>query len=120
MGVNKKNKRRLVYSKRVFYWRVQQDAEDFGHINLQIVSEDKKFIVTYRADQSKQNRSSFIVIQGTEFEGLNNFKKGWTRVLTPKWEDELITPGLVRRIIEWCFSHKEGLVLIDWQGNIIS
>lgn len=119
MGVSKKNKRKLIYNKKVFYWRVQQDDEDFGYNNLLIVSEDKRFVVSYRVCQSKQQRDPFIVIQGSEFEGLKASEKGWKRVLTPKWEDEIITPGLVKKIIEWCLSQKNELIYVDWQGNFI-
>ena len=45
MGVNSKGKRKLEYNGRIYYWNVQQDAGDYGRINLSIVSEYKKFIM---------------------------------------------------------------------------
>ncbi|CAM3543010.1 hypothetical protein PALU110988_28175 [Paenibacillus lupini] len=41
MGDNSKGKRKSVCSGVTYYWNVQQDAEDYGRINLNIVSEDR-------------------------------------------------------------------------------
>ncbi|OPX44388.1 hypothetical protein CLHUN_16870 [Ruminiclostridium hungatei] len=117
MSVNKKGKRKLVLNERTFYWYVKEDMEDLGNINLYIISDNKKFFVRYRVGQSKQVKSPVIFIQGTEFEGLKDVDKGLKRAVTPHWEDEIITPGLVKTIIEWCYAPKHELTFVDRQGN---
>lgn len=120
MGINSKGRRKIKYSGKEYYWNVQEDAEDYGRINLSIVSEDKKLIVSYNVAQSNHDKSPHIVIKGTEFVGLeNHYRQGWTRVQTPIWDDRIITPGLVRTIIEWCLLPKEELIFVDWDGNLI-
>lgn len=120
MGVNRKGKRKIILNDRVFYWCVEVDIEDGGIVKLYIILEDKKFIVRYSVGQSKRGKQPFIEIQGKEFEGLNDVGKVLQRVITPRWDDEIITPGLVREIIEWCFSPKNEVTFVDWQGNIIN
>ncbi|MCM3631669.1 hypothetical protein M3194_30740 [Paenibacillus glycanilyticus] len=119
MGVNSKGKRKLEYIGRTYYWNVQLDPEDYGQTNLDIVSEDKKFIVSYHVGQSNNDKRPFIVVKGIEFRGLeNHYRQGWVRVLTPNWDDKIITPGLVKTIIEWCLLQKDLLELVDWKGDI--
>lgn len=121
MGVNSKGKRKLKHNERSYYWYVQQDAEDFGRINLKIVSEDKKFIISYQVGQSNNVQTPHIVIEGLEFEGLEEDLKrlGWIRVQTPIWNDSIITPSLVKTIFEWCLKKKDQLIFVDWKGDIM-
>lgn len=120
MGVRSKGKRKLEHSGRLYYWYVQSDAEDFGRINLNIVSEDKKLIISYQVGQSNYTQTPHIVVKGFEFGGLESYaRQGWVRVQTPIWDDRIITPSLVKTIIEWCFIRKDQLILVDWEGNII-
>ncbi|OPH56992.1 hypothetical protein BC351_26660 [Paenibacillus ferrarius] len=94
--------------------------EDYGRINLSIISEDKKLIVSYHVAQSEHNKTPHIVIQGQEFVGLeNHYRQGWVRVQTPSWDDHMITPGLVRTIIDGCLLPKDQLIFVDWEGNLI-
>lgn len=119
MGVSTIGKRKLINKGRVFYWSVKEDIEDYGKIILHVVSEDKKFIISYAIGQSLLEKNAFIVIQGTEFEGLVGYERlGWTRVLTPSWEDTIIKPSLVVKIIDWCFEKKEEITIIDWKGTV--
>ncbi|UKS27506.1 hypothetical protein LOZ80_00700 [Paenibacillus sp. HWE-109] len=120
MGVNSEGRRKLEYSGQRYYWNVQEDDEDYGRINLNIVSEDKKLIVSYHVAQSDHDKIPHIVIQGKEFGGLeNHYRQGWVRVQTPIWDDRIITPRLVRTIIEWCLLPKDQLIFVDWEGNLI-
>ncbi|KQO14718.1 hypothetical protein [Paenibacillus sp. Leaf72] len=120
MGINKKGRRKIVCNARLFYWYVQPDYDDCGQIKLNIVSDDKKWIVSYEVGQSKNPKTPHIVIKGREFEGLDRSGwQGWMRVQTPIWEDTIITPELVKTIIEWCFHKKERLIVVDWKGEII-
>lgn len=47
MGVNTKGKRKFVHGEKSYFWYVKEDDEDYGRIKLFIVSEDKKFNVSY-------------------------------------------------------------------------
>lgn len=63
----------------------------------------------------------FIVVIGLEFGGLeNDGRTGWVRIQTPLWDDEVITPGLVKNIIEWSLMDKENLNFVDWEGNTLT
>ncbi|WP_040948945.1 hypothetical protein [Gorillibacterium massiliense] len=118
MGVNTKYRRKMVRHNSVFYWYVTPDYEDAGIVKLHILSEDKKFIVTYELGQvSRLKKKPFIVIMGIEFEGLNSDYLGYRRVLTPLWKDDIITPGLVGMIIDWCYSTEKDITLVNWQGE---
>jgi hypothetical protein len=120
MGVNTKGKRKLVHRGMSYFWYVKEDDEDFGRIKLFIVSEDKRFIVSYEVGQSKQERIPFIVVMGLEFGGLENgVRSGWVRVQTPLWDDEVMTPGLVKTIIDWSLMDKKHLIFVDWNGNVM-
>lgn len=70
MGINTKGRRKLEYCGKMYYWNVRQDAEDLGRIGLNIVSEDKKFIVLYHLAQADKDKISHIVVKGMEFVGL--------------------------------------------------
>jgi len=60
----------IVRSNRLFYWYVDPDIDAEGIIQLHIVSEDKKLIVTYEVGQhSIKKKPPYIVIIGEEFEG---------------------------------------------------
>lgn len=119
MGVNSKGKRKLEHGGRTYYWNVKLDPEDYRQINLSIVSEDKKLVLSYHVGQTNNDARPYIVVKGIELGGLENcYRQGWVRVLTPYWDDNIITPGLVKTIIEWCLLQKELLELVDWKGNI--
>lgn len=119
-GVNKKGRRKFVHGEKNYFWYVKEDDEDYGRIKLFIVSEDKKFNVSYEAGQSKRDQMPFIVVIGLEFGGLENGgRNGWVRIQTPSWDDDVITPGLVKIIIEWSLMDKENLILVDWAGNVL-
>lgn len=121
LGVNTKGKRKLVQGEKSYYWYVKEDDEDYGRIKLFIVSDDKKFIVSYEVGQAHKVRIPFIVIIGLEFGGLeNNGRSGWVRVQTPLWDDDVITPGLVKTIIEWSLMDKDSLIFVDWTGNVFT
>lgn len=120
MGVATKGRRKITRFDRRFFWDVFFDEYVPGEV-LRIVSEDKKFIISYEVGQAnKQNNNPFLVVMGKEFVGLSNRYSGYRRVLTPNWEDEYITPGLVRKIIDWCYSPKNEVVLVNWHGELLT
>ncbi|OMF08752.1 hypothetical protein BK127_27810 [Paenibacillus sp. FSL H7-0331] len=121
MAVSKKSKRKIVHQGKVFYWYVNSDYDDEGRIKVHILSEDKKFIVAYEIGQvSKQKKSPFLVVMGKEFVGFSGDRMGYIRVQTPPiWDDLSATPSLVGKIIDWCYSEKKEIVLVNWKGELI-
>lgn len=121
MAVNTKGKRKFIHGEKSYFWYVKEDDEDCGRIKVFIVSEDKKFNVSYEVGQSKKDQIPFIVVIGLEFGGLeNDGRTGWVRIQTPLWDDDVITPSLVKNIIEWSLMDKEKLIFVDWEGNILT
>ncbi|MCQ4088413.1 hypothetical protein [Saccharibacillus sp. JS10] len=119
MGVRKKYKRKIIRSNRLFYWYVQPDFDDEGLNKLHIISEDKNFLITYEVGQhNNEKQKPNIVIMGKEFEGWIEEYIGYRRVLTPKWDDGIITPKLVGDIIDWCLSKDKEIKIVNWNGEI--
>ncbi|MBU5353872.1 hypothetical protein ACN9MH_07640 [Paenibacillus silvae] len=122
MGVQKKYKRKIVRANRLFYWYVKPDFDDEGVMKLHIVSEDKKFIVSYEIGQCSrgQQASPILVILGKEFEGWTEDYIGHRRVLTPSWNDEIVTPGLIGQIMDWCLSKDKKIRSVNWKGEMMT
>lgn len=117
MGVQKKGKRKLQCCGRTFYWYVNHDDEDGGKLKLHIISENKKFIVSYEVGQAEK---PYMVVQGKEFAGLESYIKGsWIRVRTPVWEDKMITPKFIETMIKWCLESKQEITILNWEGKIV-
>ena len=119
MGASKKGKRKMIYKDREFYWYMNftEDWECSHNLpQLNVVSEDKKFLISYQPQQKNDN--PYIIIKGTEFIGLENLGT-WERVKTPNWQVEKITPEFVRTLIDWCFDENKEIILVDWLGKII-
>ncbi|MEK3917240.1 hypothetical protein [Paenibacillus sp. FSL H7-0331] len=119
--MSKKFKRKIVRQGKVFYWYVKSDYDDEGKIKVYILSEDKKFIVAYEIGQviKQQKKSPFLVVMGKEFVGFVGDHMD-IRVQTPPiWDDLSATPSLVGNIIDWCYSEKKEIVLVNWKGELI-
>ncbi|MBE7901189.1 hypothetical protein G7L40_16200 [Paenibacillus polymyxa] len=120
MGVRKKYKRKIIRANRLFYWYVEPDIDDEGIIKLHILAENKKFLVTYEVGQhSIKNKTPIIVIIGKEFEGWTKEYIGYRRVITPNWNDEIITPNLIGEIIDWCLLRDKEIKVVNWKGELI-
>lgn len=119
MGVSKINKRKLIIGNRTFYWYVKPDYDDQGLHKLFILSDDKRFMVSYQIGQSCLVSTSFIVIMGKEFGGWNGEISGYRKVATPDWEDHIATPHFVKGLIEWCLDDKKTIKSINWSGEAI-
>lgn len=107
MGVSKKNRRKIVVNQREFYWSVCEDVADFPETAasdlraVNILSDDKRFIARYHIGQSIPELRHITII-GPEFGG--SIEPGsWRRFHCPDWcPKSIVTPTLVREIIEWC------------------
>jgi len=125
MGVSPKNKRKIIVNNRTYYWYVKEDPDDFPYdlVNhnlnaLNIVSEDKRFIVRYYLGfKSKDKR--YLVVIGKDFAGKDH-PGTWQRVKCPEWcKGGIVTPKDAESIIKWCMQKKNDIVLVDFGGNII-
>ena len=123
MGVAKKGKRTITVHDRVFLWYVGEDLDDFpptiGQNDLwalNILSEDKKFIVRYHIGQVDES-TRHITVLGTEFSGAKHNGK-WRRFKCPAWcQEGSAQPRDVRKIIEWCLSPDKSLIEVDYKGR---
>lgn len=107
MATAEKKRRKIIVGERRFLWYVAEDVDGFpptvdGNLYaLNIVSEDKRFIVRYHLGQSDSERRHITVI-GPEFGNRTN-PGCWRRYLCPHWSsDRGVAPAMVREIIEWC------------------
>ena len=121
MGVATKNRRKLTVGDREFLWYVAEDIDDFpptveGSLHaLNILSEDKQFIVRYHLNQVDSERRHITVI-GAEFGGS---REGgcWRRFVTPRWcQEGPVTPGIVREVIELCLDSSPRIA-VDYTGS---
>ncbi len=114
MGVRTKWRRRIRVGDRLFIWYVCEDY-DSPDMVLQVVSEDKKFIVRYHLGQADD---PFLIVIGAEFTGVPDAGGIWRRFLCPRWEsNSKVTPASVRSLIEWCLSSDKPLREVDWRGH---
>ena len=124
MGVSRKNKRKIVINDRIFYWCVKNDNEDDNRLYLVIISDDKKFLISYMLGQKDSQRifspkNPYIIVKGVEFKGLENLGHIWERFLVPEWNDEIVTPSLVAKIIVWSLK-PEKVISVNYKGDIMS
>lgn len=97
MGVSGKGRRTLRFKEREFIWWVSPEEDDCDKIYLNIVSEDKSIILSYRVGDG-----SFVIIsKGRIFQG-HKTSGNWETYSIP-FKDPLmiVTPGDVKRIVEW-------------------
>lgn len=97
MGVSAKGRRRIQYQGQNFVWWVAPDGDDCDRIYLNIVSEDKRIVLSYRV-----NGESFrIISKGRQLHGEKTSGKWqWCRI--PFQEPLMVvTPKDVACIIAW-------------------
>jgi hypothetical protein len=115
MGISPKNRRQIIVNDRTFYWQARQEeewAEEGWPVVLSVTSEDKQFNIIYGVDQAEAD--CHLVNLGSDFpmfpHGQSGKKAGkninhYRRVPCPKWgQGASMTPGIVREIIDWCFT----------------
>ena len=118
MGIRTKGRAKLVLDGRRYLWWVRPDDDSAGLL-LFVCSEDKRFALTYTVGQSRE-ASPFVVVKGREFPGVPDAGRCWVRVRCPRWQDDArITPGFVRRLIEWPRHNAPAVVRVDWRGEVI-
>ncbi len=114
MAVRKKNRRRIEVAGRLFVWYVCEDR-DWPGLVLHVISQDQRFVVRYRLAQRGEQ---FLVVRGREFPGVPDAGGAARLFRCPAWEvGGVVTPGGVRRLIEWCLSADKPLVEVNWHND---
>ena len=115
MAVKTKGRRKITVGNRQFVWYMGDDDDSCDHV-LHVVSHDKAFNVNYHLEQPAETRH--LAVLGREFPGLPDAGGNWMRVRCPRWEEGgALTPGGVRRLIDWCLSTERKLVEVDYRGQ---
>lgn len=123
MGIAKKNKRKLIFQDREFYWWVVDDYDGHrGMLEINIASEDKAFLVRYYAIQVQETNRHITVI-GKQFPGLERKEGVWQRFICPNFiptfKNRGIGPRNIHSILEWCFEPNKELIPVDQKGERI-
>lgn len=101
MTVSTKRRRKIQIGDRGFIWWIAPDL-DSSDLLLHLCSTDRHLLVRYVLGQPADRRQ--VVVIGPEFPPLRDAGSSWIRLGTPVWSDAVVTPGLVRQIIEWCLN----------------
>ncbi len=125
MAVARKGKRRISVNRTTYFWYVAGDWDSFPYWvtgnphAVNIVSEDKRLIVRYHLGQ-QDSEGRHITVIGQLLEGARHSGQ-WRRFRCPAWCDgDIVRPGDVRAIIEWCLDKTRPLIEVDWNGEPIS
>lgn len=113
MAISTKRRRKIEVNGRSFVWWVAPD-DDSPDVLLRVCSSDKHFLVHYALGQQDARRH--LAVLGPEFPPLQDAGGCWIRVRTPAWGDAIVTPSLVRRIIEWGLDPAKEVVRVSWLG----
>lgn len=98
IGCRKQSKRKIVVKNAVFYWYIGKDPRDrcFAQV-LHIVSHNKTFLAIYRLD---------YVSEGSLIDKLeiikSNYRAPGFYEFHQHMVDNVVTPGLVREILNFC------------------
>ena len=96
MAVLGKGRRKLRYKEMEFLWWVGADGDQCNEIYLNIVSEDKRVILSYRVGIGFGGIS-----KGRMFEGHSTSGKWEVYDIPDKEPLRIVTPGDVRKIVRW-------------------
>ena len=124
MGIAKKNKRKIIYQNKEFYWWVLEKIGDNGNmLEINIASEDKSFLISYFTIQD-QAENKYLTVIGKSFPGLKIKKGNWQRFICPDFipdiRDNGISPKNVVFILKWCFNLEKKLIPVNYKGQIIN
>lgn len=115
--VNKKGKRVLKIENRIFYWYVKNDWYSLGiaesnpcGLTLYVISEDRKEAFHYLIG------SNFMTITAGKYFSHEKFK-GWRRFRCPVWSSAIITPGIVKDLVNWHLDDNKDYIETDYAGN---
>jgi hypothetical protein len=113
MAVSTWRKRKLQIGERSFLWWIAPDL-DTNDLLLHICSADRRFRVHHALGLPADRRH--IVVIGPELPPLRDTGGCWIRLGTPSWDEAIVTPGLVRQIIEWCLDASKEIIRVNPWG----
>lgn len=118
MGVAKKGKRKLTVDGRRYLWYIAQDLDAAGMVALNVLSNDKRFIVRYYLAEPVATRH--VVVIGAEFAGHTRTGPGWKRYRCPQFgTSSAVIPADVRSLIMWCHAETSDRHEVDWRGQVV-
>jgi len=123
MGIALKNKRKINFLEKKFFWWVKPEFDgNGGMLEISIATDDKRFLVKYFAVQKQQGKRYLIVI-GSEFPGLKKKTGNCERFacpdFIPMWNNQGIGPKNIKSILEWCYDLNKVLIPVDHKGKQI-
>jgi hypothetical protein len=123
MGIASKNKRKITFRKKKFYWWIKAEFDGSGGmLEVNIASEDKKFLIKYYVVQ-EQKINRHITVIGSEFPGLERKEGNWKRFICPDFvstfENHGIGPKNIEYILTWCFDPEKKLIPVNYEGVIL-
>ena len=102
MSVSKKGRRSIKYKNQTFVWWVGENPDDEDRIWLNIISDDKKIVLSYRIGEG----DFFVVNKGCFFQGKKT-SGYWERYWYPMKEPPMVvTPKFVYELISWAVDGK--------------
>jgi len=104
MSISKRGRRKLIVGDRLFLWSLDHQYgchwREFEPPAIRILSDDKALEVFYQIRQLRTGASVLEIVRGVG--SVPDAVYPRLTVHIPLEEDEEPTPGLVRRIIDWC------------------
>lgn len=98
MAITTKRRRKIEVDGRAFVWWVTPD-DDSNEMLLRISSTDKQLLLCYVIGQ--EGETPLVTVLGRELPPLTDAGGRWIRLRTPRWDDSVVTPKLVRTILLW-------------------
>ena len=112
MGASKKGRRSIVYQSQTFIWWVGEDEESCGEVWLNIVSDDKSIVLSYRVGEG----DFYIISKGRMFQRQKT-SGCWEWYVYPMESPPLvITPKFVFGLVAWAVDGN-GAVRYDTKGD---
>jgi hypothetical protein len=113
MAISKKNRRPIKYKGKNFLWWVGEEFDELGNmLSVNVVSEDKKFLIKHFAIQRNPNESYLSVI-GEYFPGIERKTGNSMRLSCPNFSEffvnNAVTSKTVKHILDWCFETERKL-----------
>jgi len=123
MGIATKNKRKIIFRDQKFYWWVKAELDGHeGMLEVNIASENKKFLIRYYAIQ-EQETNRYITVIGSAFPGLERKDGNWKRFIcpdfVPTFENHGVGPKNIESILTWCFDPEKILTRVNYKGEIL-
>lgn len=115
MGIAKKNRRKLVFKNQYYYWWVKDEFDgDGGMLSINVVSENKSFLIKYYVIQN-QSVDRYITVIGKTFLGIERKTGNSLKFICPDFIPNVTHAGIsskdVISILEWCYDTTKDLIL---------